>query len=333
MTGGAGYIGSHTCVELLSDGYDVTVFDNLSNSSREVLERIQRIAGRSVHFVEGDIRDKAALRLAMTYGSPKKVIHFAGLKAVGESVEKPLRYYENNVVGTLCLLEVMNELKIKSLVFSSSATVYGVPDELPYKESHRLAPVSPYGSTKLTVENILRDLCRSDDQWRTGILRYFNPVGAHISGLIGEDPRGTPNNLMPYIAQVACGRRSHLNIWGNDFPTADGTGVRDYVHVTDLAIGHAKALKRLESHAGCFAVNIGTGRGHSVMDMVQAFASACGHIIPFKVGPRRDGDLPEYFADATRARSLLDWCAERDLDTMCRDAWNWQLNNPNGYSG
>ena len=331
VTGGTGYIGSHTCVELLARGYDVTVFDNLSNSNREVLNRLARITGKTVHFVKGDIRDKTALRQAMAYGSPKKVIHFAGLKAVGESVEHPLRYYDNNVAGSLCLLEVMNELGIRSLVFSSSATVYGVPETLPYTETHRLAAINPYGTTKLTVENILRDLCRSDPHWRVGILRYFNPVGAHASGLIGEDPRGIPNNLMPFIAQVAGGRRPHLNIWGDDYATPDGTGVRDYVHVTDLAIGHVMALDHVGGACGCFAVNIGTGQGHSVMDMVRAFESACGHTIALKVGPRRDGDLPAYFANATLARTLLDWQAERDLDTMCRDTWNWQVKNPNGY--
>ncbi len=322
VTGGTGYIGSHTCVELLGSGYDVTVFDNLSNSNPEVLHRIARITGKPFHFVEGDIRDKSALRQAMSYGSPEKIIHFAGLKAVGESVEHPLRYYDNNVAGSLCLLEVMNELGVRSLVFSSSATVYGASEELPYKETHRLAAMNPYGVTKLTVENILRDLCRSDTRWRAGILRYFNPVGAHASGLIGEDPRGVPNNLMPYIAQVAGARHDCLNVWGDDFPTEDGTGVRDYVHATDLAVGHVKALGHLDgdsSHDRCLAVNIGTGRGHSVMDMVRAFEAACGHTIAFKVGPRRDGDLPAYFADATLAQTLLDWQAERDLATMCRD--------------
>lgn len=333
VTGGTGYIGSHTCVELLNHGYDVTVFDNLTNSKLEVLNRIRQITGRTVHFIEGDIRDKTALRGAMAYENPTKVIHFAGLKAVGDSAERPLRYYDNNVVGTLCLLDVMHEIGIKSFVFSSSATVYGVPEELPYRETHRLAAINPYGSTKLTVENILNDLCRSDDQWRVGILRYFNPVGAHSSGLIGEDPLGTPNNLMPFIAQVAGGRRSHLNIWGDDFPTTDGTGVRDYIHVTDLALGHVKALQHLQGHAGCVTVNIGTGQGHSVLDMIRAFESASGRTIPFKVGPRRAGDLPEYFADPALAGSLLGWRAERDLHSMCRDTWNWQVKNPNGYEG
>ncbi len=331
VTGGAGYIGSHTCVELLNSGYEVTVFDNLSNSKLEVLNRLTRITGRAVDFVEGDLRDKTALRTALERCRPQKVIHFAGLKAVGESVEDPLRYYDNNVVGSLCLIDVMNELSIRSLVFSSSATVYGIPEVLPYKETHQLASINPYGSTKLAIENILRELCCADDRWRVVILRYFNPVGAHASGWIGEDPLGVPNNLMPYIAQVAGGRRDYLNIWGDDFSTADGTGVRDYVHVADLAVGHERALSRLQRHSGCIAVNLGAGRGHSVMDMVRAFELACGQSIAFKVGPRRAGDLPAYFADASLAKSLLGWEAERDLNDMCRDTWNWQVKNPNGY--
>lgn len=333
VTGGAGYIGSHTCLELLMAGHEVTVYDNFSNSQKEATDRVQRISGRAMRVVQGDIRDGAALHAALHASGAQAVVHFAGLKAVGESETEPLRYYDNNVMGSLRLLEAMKACDIKTLVFSSSATVYGVPETLPYREDHRLSATNTYGATKLVVENMLRDLHRSDADWRIGILRYFNPVGAHNSGLIGEDPQGTPNNLMPYVAQVAVGRRDFLNVWGGDYPTPDGTGVRDYIHVVDLALGHVKALEYLAAHTGCIAVNLGAGVGHSVLDMVRSFETASGRAIPFKMGPRRAGDLDAYWADASLAEALLGWRVERSLDVMCEDTWRWQNMNPNGYKG
>ena len=332
VTGGAGYIGSHTCVELLNAGHTVTVFDNLSNSQPEALQRVERITGKSVHFVEGDIRDQAALTAALQASQPTAVIHFAGLKAVGESVAQPLHYYDNNVVGTLCLLRAMQAAAVKTLVFSSSATVYGDPQRLPLTEDHPLSATNPYGQTKLVIENMLRDLYRSDAAWRIAILRYFNPVGAHASGLIGEDPQGVPNNLLPYVAQVAVGRRDCLNVWGNDYPTPDGTGVRDYIHVVDLALGHLAALDQLDKAPQCLTVNLGTGTGYSVLDMVRAFSAASGRPIAHRFSPRRAGDVAACYADPALALQRLGWCAERDLATMCADAWRWQSNNPNGYS-
>lgn len=333
VTGGAGYIGSHACVELLMAGHDVTVYDNFCNSQWEATERIQRITGRKITVVRGDIRDGPALQAALQASGARSVMHFAGLKAVGESEAEPLKYYDNNVLGTVRLLEAMAACGIKTLVFSSSATVYGVPEVLPYREDHRLSATNTYGMTKLVVENMLRDLQRSDASWRIGILRYFNPVGAHSSGLIGEDPQGTPNNLMPYVAQVAVGRREFLNIWGNDYPTPDGTGVRDYIHVVDLALGHVKALDYLGDNTGCIAVNLGAGVGHSVLDMVRSFEGASGQSVPFKVGPRRAGDLDAYWADASLAETLFGWRVQRGLDAMCEDTWRWQSMNPNGYKG
>lgn len=333
VTGGAGYIGSHTCVELLNAGMDVIVFDNFSNSQAEALERVKSITGKQLRSVEGDIRDGGALKKALADSGATSVIHFAGLKAVGESEVDPLRYYDNNVVGTMRLLESMRALDIKQLVFSSSATVYGVPQFLPYTESHPLSATNTYGQTKLAVENMLRDLYRSDASWRFAILRYFNPVGAHPSGLMGEDPQGVPNNLMPYVAQVAVGRREFLNVWGNDYPTPDGTGVRDYIHVVDLALGHVKAVQFLERNEGCNAINLGGGIGHSVLDLVRAFEAASGKPVPMKMGPRRAGDLDAYWADPSLARELLGWAVERGVDAMCADTWNWQKNNPNGYKG
>ncbi|CAM8667657.1 GalE UDP-glucose 4-epimerase [Comamonadaceae bacterium] len=333
VTGGAGYIGSHTCVELLNAGMEVTVFDNFANSQPEALERVHSITGKQVRLVEGDIRDGAALENALAASGAKAVIHFAGLKAVGESELDPLRYYDNNVVGTMRLLEAMKRVGVKQLVFSSSATVYGVPQFLPYTEQHPLSATNTYGQTKLAVENMLRDMYRSDPEWRFAILRYFNPVGAHPSGLMGEDPQGVPNNLMPFVAQVAVGRREFLNVWGNDYPTPDGTGVRDYIHVVDLAEGHVKAVQFLGRAAGCNAINLGAGVGHSVMGVVRAFESASGQSIPVKVGPRRAGDLDAYWADPTLAQDLLGWSVQRGLDEMCADTWNWQSNNPNGYKG
>ena len=332
ITGGAGYIGSHTCVELLNADHQVTVFDNLSNSQAEALARVERITGKKLHFVQGDIRDGDALQAALQTSGALAVIHFAGLKAVGESVAEPLRYYDNNVSGTVKLLHAMQACQVKTLVFSSSATVYGDPQRLPIAEDHPLSATNPYGQTKLTTENMLRDVAASDASWRIGILRYFNPVGAHASGLIGEDPQGIPNNLLPFVAQVAVGKRKFLNVWGNDYATPDGTGVRDYIHVVDLALGHLAALQRLHSHAPCFAVNLGTGKGYSVLDLVRAFEQASGKPVAYKLSPRRAGDVAACYADPAYAHALLGWQAQRDLQCMCADAWRWQSGNPNGYS-
>jgi UDP-glucose 4-epimerase len=341
VTGGAGYIGSHTCVELLNAGFDVVVFDNLCNSRPEALERVQRITGKQLRLIKGDCRDRAALSTALRDSEASSVIHFAGLKAVGESVKQPLAYYDNNVVGTLRLLEAMEDCGVRKLVFSSSATVYGDPKWLPLTEDHPLSATNPYGRSKLMVEEILRDLHRSDSSWRLAILRYFNPVGAHPSGLIGEDPLGIPDNLMPFVAQVAVGRREILNVWGNDYPTPDGTGVRDYIHVVDLALGHLKALQALDAMNGssalqsscCLTVNLGTGTGYSVLDMVRAFEKASGRRVPYRIAPRRPGDIASCYADAKLARELLGWQAERRLEEMCVDTWRWQSINPEGYGG
>jgi UDP-glucose 4-epimerase len=330
VTGGAGYIGSHTCVELLNAGQDVVVFDNFSNSHPESLKRVESITGRKIQLVEGDIRDQAALEDALRRFGCSAVIHFAGLKAVGESVEKPLDYYDNNVIGTHRLLQAMGNCDVKTLVFSSSATVYGEPQRLPLTEDHPLSATNPYGRTKLVIEDMLRDLHRSDPSWQIGILRYFNPVGAHVSGLIGEDPQGIPNNLMPFVAQVAVGRREQLKVWGDDYPTPDGTGVRDYIHVVDLAIGHLKALARLDGPQ-CFEVNLGTGTGYSVLDVVKAFETASGRPVPYELAPRRPGDVASCYADPAFAAELLGWRAERGIDAMCVDAWRWQSSNPNGF--
>ena len=336
VTGGAGYIGSHTCVELLDAGCDVTVFDNFSNSHPEALARVEQITGKKLHLVRGDCRDRASLVAALRESEASAVIHFAGLKAVGESVTQPLAYYDNNVAGTLRLLEAMGECGVRILVFSSSATVYGDPIRLPITEGHPLSATNPYGRTKLMIEEILRDLHRSDSSWRIGLLRYFNPVGAHASGLIGEDPQGTPNNLLPFVAQVAVGRRAFLNVWGHDYPTPDGTGVRDYIHVVDLALGHLKALRILEQsqeRAECLTVNLGTGTGYSVLDIVRAFEHASGRSVPYKIAPRRPGDIASCYADPQQAYELLGWRAERGLSAMCADAWRWQHTNPHGYTG
>ena len=333
VTGGAGYIGSHTCLELLSAGHEVTVFDNFSNSHREALARVERIAGRRMAVIEGDIRDQTSLTAALRASGAHAVVHFAGLKAVGDSVQQPLDYYDQNVVGSLRLLQAMADCGIAQLVFSSSATVYGEPQRLPLTEDHPLRTTNPYGQTKLVIEQMLRDLHASAPQhWRIAILRYFNPVGAHASGWIGEDARGVPGNLMPFVAQVAVGQRAQLQIWGNDYDTPDGTGVRDYVHVVDLALGHLSALTRLEHAAGCWAVNLGTGRGYSVLEMVAAFAAASGRPIPHAIRPRRAGDVASCYADATLAARMLQWRAERDLESMCCDHWRWQKKNPHGYT-
>ena len=332
VTGGAGYIGSHTGVELLNAGFEVTVFDNFCNSQPEALARVARITGKTPKLIKGDIRSRDALVAALRESGASAVIHFAGLKAVGQSVAQPLAYYDNNVVGTVRLLEAMGECGVKTLVFSSSATVYGDPQRLPLTEDHPLSATNPYGQTKLVIEDMLRALHNSDSTWRIGILRYFNPVGAHISGLIGEDPQGMPNNLLPFVAQVAVGRREFLNVWGNDYATPDGTGVRDYIHVVDLALGHLKALERLEKHQECLCVNLGTGVGYSVLDMVRAFEKASGKNVPFKIAPRRPGDIASCYADPATALAVLGWRAERDLQAMCADAWRWQSGNPNGYA-
>lgn len=331
VTGGAGYIGSHTVVELMAKGHELLVLDNFSNSSPLVLDRVQSIAGHRPLLVEGDIRDAAVLKAVFSKYHISAVIHFAGLKAVGESVEQPLRYYDNNVVGTLRLLEAMHEANVKTLVFSSSATVYGDPRTVPIREDFPLQATNPYGRTKLHIEEMLRDVAKSDATWRIALLRYFNPVGAHSSGLIGENPLGIPNNLMPYVTQVAVGRRPKLGVFGNDYPTPDGTGVRDYIHVVDLARGHLAALEALNKTDGLLTVNLGTGRGYSVLEVVKAFEKASGRAVPFEFLPRRAGDVASCFADPTMAFSQLGWRAEFALDDMCRDSWRWQESNPDGY--
>ena len=331
VTGGAGYIGSHTVVELLAKGNELLILDNFSNSSPKVLERIETISGRRPLLVEGDIRDRDVLKAVFAAHPISSVIHFAGLKAVGESVEQPLSYYDNNVVGSLRLFEAMVEANVKTLVFSSSATVYGDPHTVPICEDFPLQATNPYGRTKLHIEEMLRDIACSDPAWRIALLRYFNPVGAHPSGLIGENPRGIPNNLMPYVTQVAVGRRPKLGVFGNDYPTPDGTGVRDYIHVVDLARGHLAALDALDKAAGMMTVNLGTGQGYSVLDVVKAFEKASGRPVPFEFLPRRAGDVASCFADPALALSQLGWRAEYCLDDMCRDAWRWQEGNPEGY--
>ncbi|PRD42207.1 UDP-glucose 4-epimerase GalE [Phyllobacterium phragmitis] len=330
VTGGAGYIGSHTCVELLKAGHDVVVIDNFDNSHPEALNRIAKIAGRAPASEAGDIRDQAFLEDVLRRHDCTSVIHFAGLKAVGESGEKPLLYYDYNVVGTLRLLQAMQAANVRKLVFSSSATVYGEPQKLPLEEDHPLSATNPYGRTKLVIEDMLRDFHRSDPSWHIAILRYFNPVGAHESGLIGEDPKGIPNNLMPIIAQVASGRREKLNVWGNDYPTPDGTGIRDYIHVVDLAKGHLKALDKLDQPQ-CFAVNLGTGQGYSVMEVIKAFEHVSNREINYEVAPRRPGDVASCYSDPSHAKGFLGWSATKNLRDMCQDMWNWQVKNPNGY--
>lgn len=332
VTGGCGYIGSHTVVKLLGAGHQVTILDNLSNSSPLVVDRIAGICGKRPGLVVADVRDHSALRTVFQDESIDSVIHFAGLKAVGESVAEPQRYYDNNVNGSLTLFREMSAANVRRLVFSSSATVYGDPYSVPIREDFPLHVTNPYGRSKLMVEEILRDIAHAEAGWRIALLRYFNPVGAHPSGEIGEDPRGTPNNLMPYITQVAIGRRESLSVFGNDYGTPDGTGIRDYIHVMDLAGGHLAALKALEAHAGVLTVNLGTGRGYSVLDMVKAVERASGNTIPYAVAPRRPGDVAVSFADPSLAASLLGWKAEHGLDAMCRDSWNWQQRYPDGFA-
>lgn len=331
VTGGTGYIGSHTVLELLNAGYEVIVMDNLSNSSEESLRRVERLTGRSCPFRKTDLLDREGLDDLFGTGEIEGVIHFAGLKAVGESVEKPLLYYQNNVTGTLNLLEAMQKAGVKNLIFSSSCTVYGDPHEVPIREDFPLSATNPYGRTKLTIEYILKELHHSDREWNICLLRYFNPVGAHESGEIGEDPRGIPNNLMPYIAQVATGRLKELRVFGDDYPTPDGTGVRDYIHVTDLALGHLRAWENLFDHPGVTTYNLGTGKGYSVLEMVRAFEQASGRQIPYRITERRPGDVASTWADPALAEVELGWRATRTLEQMCRDTWNWQVKNPDGF--
>lgn len=332
LTGGAGYIGSHTAVELLNAGHDVIIVDNYANSSPIVAQRITQITGKAIRCYEADAADPAALERIFQENAIDSVIHFAGLKAVGESVRLPLDYYRNNLDSTLALLAAMEAHGVRQLIFSSSATVYGKHAALPYREDAETGPcTNPYGWTKLFIEQILRDYAAAHPDFSVVLLRYFNPVGAHESGLMGEDPRDIPNNLMPYIARVAVGTLPYLNVFGNDYPTPDGTGVRDYIHVTDLATGHMAALDYAAAHTGVEVFNLGTGTGYSVLDMVHAFSRACGRDIPYRIAPRRSGDIAACYADATKAKEVLGWSARLGIDDMCRSAWNWQSRNPNGY--
>ena len=332
VTGGAGYIGSHTCISMINAGYDVVVIDNLDNSNEESLKRVEKIAGKAVKFYKEDVRDKEALRRIFSENEIEAVIHFAGLKAVGESVREPIMYYDNNLKNTIALLEVMNEFGVKKIVFSSSATVYGVATEMPLTEGMPLGAINPYGRTKYFIEEILRDLYVADKDWCIALLRYFNPIGAHKSGLIGEDPQGIPNNLMPYICLVAVGKLEKLHVFGNDYNTVDGTGVRDYIHVVDLAQGHVKAIDWALKNKGCEAFNLGTGNGTSVLQLRDAFVKASGSDVPYVIDPRRPGDPDEVYADATKAKEVLGWEAQRGIDEMCEDTWRWQSGNPQGYA-
>ena len=327
ITGGAGYIGSHTCIEMQNAGYDVVVIDNLDNSSSESIRRVEAITGKKVKFYKDDVRDKSALRRIFTENKIDAVIHFAGLKAVGESVAKPIEYYHNNITGTLILLDIMKKYNCKKIVFSSSATVYGDPETVPIKEDFPLSTTNPYGSTKLMIEQILRDVYISDNDWSIILLRYFNPIGAHESGLIGENPNGIPNNLLPYINQVACGKLECLSVFGNDYDTVDGTGVRDYIHVVDLAKGHLKALDKARNFNGVEAYNLGTGTGYSVLQIVKAFEDATGVEVKYKIVERRPGDIATCYADSTKAKNELGWTAEKGIEEMCKDAWRFTQNN------
>lgn len=331
VTGGAGYIGSHTCVELLKAGSEIIVLDNLSNSKLESVNRIREITSMDFRFYKVDLLDRAAVETVFKENNIDAVIHFAGLKAVGESMQIPLQYYHNNVTGTIILLQVMQQYGVKRIVFSSSATVYGVPETVPILEDFPLSATNPYGRTKLMIEEILQDLFVSDNNWSVCLLRYFNPIGAHQSGRIGEDPNGIPNNLMPYITQVAVGKLSELRVYGNDYPTPDGTGIRDYIHVVDLATGHLKALEKVMPKSGVDIYNLGTGKGYSVLEVVSAFEKATGIQISYKIAKRRSGDIPECYADTGKAARELGWVAEKGIEEMCADAWRWQLNNPSGY--
>lgn len=331
VTGGAGYIGSHTCVELLNAGNEIIIVDNFSNSKPESLKRVKEITGKEFSFYEVDLLDRQALANVFEENEIDAVIHFAGLKAVGESVSIPLHYYHNNITGTLMLCQVMQEFNVKNLVFSSSATVYGMPEKMPISEDFPLSTTNPYGSTKLMIEQILKDLYVADNSWSIALLRYFNPIGAHESGRIGEDPNGIPNNLMPYITQVAVGKLKELQVFGNDYSTADGTGVRDYIHVVDLAVGHLKALEKVLKTNGVDAYNLGTGTGFSVLQLVSAFEKASGNKVPYKIGERRSGDVAVCYADPAKAKKELGWAAERGIEEMCMDSWRWQKKNPKGY--
>ena len=334
VTGGAGYIGSHTCVELLAAGQEVVVVDDLSNASPEALRRVEELSGRSLRaFVQGDVRNAELLAQVFATHEVDAVIHFAASKAVGESVAQPLAYYDNNLGGLITLLQLMEVAGCRRMVFSSSATVYGDPARVPIDEGFPTTATNPYGWTKLMGEQILRDLAASDERWKVILLRYFNPVGAHASGRIGEDPDGLPNNLMPYVSQVAVGKLPRLRVFGDDYPTPDGTGVRDYIHVVDLALGHLKALECIDALPGVTTLNLGTGRGYSVLEMLRAFEAACGRVVPFEVVARRAGDIAACWADPALAQQILGWRAERDLVTMCADAWRWQSRNPQGYRG
>lgn len=330
VTGGAGYIGSHTCVELLNAGYEVVIVDNLRNSKITAIQRIEEITGKKIEFIKADLRERSKLDEVFRRFTIDAVLHFAGLKAVGESVQIPLEYYENNVYGTIVLCQVMQAHAVRKLVFSSSSTVYGSPDKMPIREDFPISPINPYGHSKAMIEQILGDLYVSDPAWQITLLRYFNPVGAHPSGRIGEDPNGIPNNLFPFITQVAVGRLPYLRVFGNDYPTPDGTGIRDYIHVVDLALGHLQALKKLDK-PGVYTYNLGTGQGYSVLEIVHAFERACGKPIPYQIVGRRPGDAAISFADPSRANRELGWRAERSLDDMCLDSWRWQSLNPNGY--
>ncbi len=332
VTGGAGFIGSHTCVELLNAGYDTIILDNLCNSKRESVNRIEELTGKTVKFYECDIRDKTGLDKVFAENKIEAVIHFAGLKAVGESVQKPLEYYENNIGGSVTLCEAMRDAGCKKIVFSSSATVYGAENKSPLTEDMPEGKTTnPYGTTKLYIERILKDTYFADNDWSVCLLRYFNPIGAHKSGRIGEDPKGIPNNLVPYIAQIAIGKRDHVSVFGNDYDTPDGTGVRDYIHVVDLALGHIKAVEKVLNENGCFTYNLGTGVGYSVLDVINAFSKACGHPIKYEIAPRRAGDLDTCYSDPSKAYKELGWKAERGIDEMCEDSWRWQSQNPDGY--
>jgi len=331
VTGGAGYIGSHTSILLIEAGYDVVIFDNFCNASKESIKRVEKIVKKEITLVEGDIRNRDDLDALFSAHKIDAVIHFAGLKAVGESVQEPLKYYDNNIHGTTVLCEAMAAHHCKSIVFSSSATVYGDPHTTPIKENFPLSTTNPYGRSKLFIEEMLRDLYVSDNEWKIVLLRYFNPVGAHASGTIGEDPNGIPNNLMPFIAQTAVGKREYLSVFGDDYETHDGTGVRDYIHVMDLADGHVKALGKINGFTKVMTINLGTGNGYSVLDMVNAFEKASGKQVPYQIAPRRAGDIAKCFADPTYAKEILGWEATRSIDEMCEDSWRWQSNNPNGY--
>ena len=332
VTGGAGYIGSHTCVELLNEGYDVVVVDNLYNASPKALDRVKEITGKDLSFYEADIRDREALEAIFAKENVDAVIHFAGLKAVGESVVKPLEYYENNIAGTVNLCFAMRKYNVKNIIFSSSATVYGDPAQIPItEECPKGTCTNPYGWTKWMLEQILMDLHTADPEWNVILLRYFNPIGAHKSGLIGEDPKGIPNNLLPYVAQVAIGKLECLGVFGNDYDTPDGTGVRDYIHVVDLAVGHVKAIEKLKAKEGVSIYNLGTGNGYSVLQVVHAFEKACGHPIKYEIKPRRAGDIATCYCDPQKAKDELGWEAKYNIEDMCADSWNWQKKNPNGY--